>query len=239
MNAPDLDAVKVTANGGARHSTATVIAFSAGLGAVLPLATDIYLIVMPSIARDLGASLAATQRTMAVFALGLLPFSIYQLQSRAFYARGDTKTPALVQVLVSTILVLVDVAASVTLPAHTRIYGLAAGLVIANWVGAVATTTLLLRQLGSSRTTRIEADGGTAHSTVGALGRMTAAGLAGAVTAAGAAAALTPHLPRDWTGAAIVVTLASMADVVIYGAVLLILGVDEAKWPWLPHRATK
>jgi len=174
---------------------------------------------------------------LAVFALGLLPFSIYQLQSRAFYARSDTKTPALVQVLVSTTLILVDVAASVTLPAHTRIYGLAAGLVIANWVGAAVTTFLLRRQLGSSRATRTEAHSGTPHSTIGALVRMTAAGLAGAATAAGAAATLTPQLPTDWTGAAIVVALASVADVVVYGTVLLLLGVDEAKWPWRPHRA--
>jgi putative peptidoglycan lipid II flippase len=174
---------------------------------------------------------------LAVFALGLLPFSIYQLQSRAFYARSDTKTPALIQVLVSTTLVLVDVAASLTLPAHTRIYGLAVGLVIANWVGVAVTTTLLRRQLGSSRATRTEDHGGTAHSTIGALVRMTAAGLAGAATAALAAATLTPHLPTDWTGAAIVVAVASAADVVIYAAVLLLLGVDEAKWPWRPRGA--
>jgi drug/metabolite transporter (DMT)-like permease len=80
-------------------------------------------------------------------------------------------------------------------------------------------------------------DGGRPSPTIGALVRMTAAGLAGAATAAGAAATLTPHLPTDWTGAAIVVALASVADVVIYGTVLLLLGVDEAKWPWRPHRA--
>jgi len=172
---------------------------------------------------------------LAVFALGLLPFSIYQLQSRAFYARSDTKTPALVQVLVSTTMVLVDVAASMTLPAHTRIYGLAAGLVVASWVGAAVTTLLLRRQLGSSRVTSAEAHRGAPHSTIGALVRMTAAGLAGAATAAGAAASLTPHLPAGWAGAAIVVALASVADVVIYRTVLLLLGVDEAKWTWRPR----
>ncbi len=174
---------------------------------------------------------------LAVFALGLPPFSVYQLHSRAFYARGDTKTPALVQVLVSTTMVLVDVAASVTLPAHTRIYALAAGLVIANWVGVAVTTFLLRRQLGSARATRTEVHRGTPHSTIGSLGRMTAAGLAGAATAVGAAATLTPHLPTDWTGAAIVVAAASVADVVVYGTVLLLLGVDEAKWPWRPPQA--
>ena len=52
------------------HPRWAIIAFAAGLGGVMPLATDIYLIVMPGIARDLGASLAATQSTMATFGLG-------------------------------------------------------------------------------------------------------------------------------------------------------------------------
>jgi putative peptidoglycan lipid II flippase len=166
---------------------------------------------------------------LAVFALGLLPFSIYQVQSRAFYALGDTKTPALVQVSVSTAMVLVDVAASTTLPAHVRIYGLAAGLVAANCVGAALTTSLVRRRLGSLHATGTAADPGTRHSMIGALGRMAVAGLAGAAAAAGAAAVLTPLLPRDWIGAAIVVALASVADLVIYVAVLVLLGVDEAR----------
>ena len=49
---------------------ATIIGFVAGLSAIMPLTTDIYLIVMPSIARDLAASPAAVQSTMAIFALG-------------------------------------------------------------------------------------------------------------------------------------------------------------------------
>ena len=166
---------------------------------------------------------------LAVFALGLLPFSIYQVQSRAFYALGDTKTPALVQVFVSTAMVLVDVAASTTLPAHVRIYGLAAGLVAANCVGAAVTISLVRRRLGSSHPTGTAADAGPRYSMIGALGRMAVAGLAGAATAAGVAAVLTPLLPRDWIGAAIVVALASVADLAIYVAVLLLLGVDEVR----------
>lgn len=57
-------------DGGGRRSVAAIIAFSAGLGAVMPLATDIYVIMLPAIALDFGASLAATQRTMVSFALG-------------------------------------------------------------------------------------------------------------------------------------------------------------------------
>ena len=76
MNSPSSSAT-VAANDAARQpSTAIIIAFSAGLGAVMPLATDIYVIMLPSIARDFGASLAATQRTMVTFALG---FGLAQL----------------------------------------------------------------------------------------------------------------------------------------------------------------
>ena len=62
-----------------------------------------------------------------------------------------------------------------------------------------------------------------------ALGRMVVAGLAGAAAAAGVSAALTPFLPRDWIGAALVVALASVADLVIYVAVMLLLGVEEVR----------
>jgi putative peptidoglycan lipid II flippase len=166
---------------------------------------------------------------LAVFALGLLPFCIYQLQSRTFYALGDTKTPALVQVFVSTAMVLVDVVASAILPVHVRMYGLAAGLVAANCVGAAVTTMLVRRRLGSSRANGTGADAGIGQSTISALSRMTVAGLAGAAAAAAAAAALAFLVPNGWMGAALVVAVASLVDLVVYGAVLLFLGVDEAR----------
>ena len=65
--------------------------------------------------------------TLAVFAVGLVPFSVYQLQSRAFYAMKDTRTPALIQVAVSVVLVVVDVALSVAVSGPGRVYVLAAG----------------------------------------------------------------------------------------------------------------
>lgn len=51
-------------------SQTKLIAFSAGFAGLMPMATDIYLIVMPAISRDFGASLAATHTSMVAFALG-------------------------------------------------------------------------------------------------------------------------------------------------------------------------
>lgn len=48
----------------------TLIAFSAAFAGLMPMATDIYLILMPAISRDFGASLAATHMSMAAFAMG-------------------------------------------------------------------------------------------------------------------------------------------------------------------------
>ena len=165
---------------------------------------------------------------LGILAIGLLPFSIYQLQSRAFYAMSDTRTPALVQVLVSTSMVVVDVSASALLPDGSRVYGLAAGLVVANCVGAGVATVLVRRRLGSAD--RRPADGpGSRPSQARALWRMLAAGVAGAVAAGAVAMALTPNVPRDWTGSALVLTLACLADLVIYAGALVLLKVDEAR----------
>lgn len=48
----------------------SLIAFAAAFAGLMPMATDIYLVLMPAIARDFGASLAATHASMAAFALG-------------------------------------------------------------------------------------------------------------------------------------------------------------------------
>jgi putative peptidoglycan lipid II flippase len=174
---------------------------------------------------------------LGVLAIGLLPFSIYQLQSRMFYAMADTRTPALVQVLVSTVLIVVDVSASAVLPDDLRMYGLAAGLVVANCVGAAVTTVLVRRKLAKAdeeAECRPEAEpdaGGpdTPAPIAGALRRMLVAGLTGAAAAAGVAMALTPAVPRDWIGAALVLAVASLADLVTYAGALTILKVDEAR----------
>jgi putative peptidoglycan lipid II flippase len=165
---------------------------------------------------------------LGILAIGLLPYSIYQLQSRAFYAMSDTRTPALIQILVSMAMIVVDVGASALLPDGSRMYGLASGLVVANCVGACVATVLVRRRLGTVGGAPAE-DPGSRASQAHALWRVLTAGVAGGVAAAGVALALTPAVSRDWTGAALVLTLASLADLLIYAGALVLLKVDEAR----------
>jgi putative peptidoglycan lipid II flippase len=80
---------------------------------------------------------------LAVFACGLVAFSSYQLQLRAFYAMQDTRTPALINLAVNATTVLVDVALYVALPARWQVVGLAAGQASSYLVGVVVCTTVL------------------------------------------------------------------------------------------------
>lgn len=50
-----------------------------------------------------GAGVRLISSAVAVFGVALLPFTAFQLMTRAFYARGDTRVPALVNVVVNTV----------------------------------------------------------------------------------------------------------------------------------------
>ncbi|MCW2599307.1 MAG: integral rane protein MviN [Frankiales bacterium] len=88
---------------------------------------------------------------LAVFACGLLAFSAYQLQLRAFYALQDTRTPAVINLTVNLATVVVDVLLFVTLPNHLKIVGLAAGQTASYLVGSVICTRVLARRVPRDR----------------------------------------------------------------------------------------
>ena len=85
---------------------------------------------------------------LAVFALGLVPFSAYQLQLRAFYAMQDTRTPTLINLAVNVTVVAVDLALYAVLPDRYVVLGLAAGHAASFAVGLLVCTRVLNRRLG-------------------------------------------------------------------------------------------
>jgi putative peptidoglycan lipid II flippase len=85
---------------------------------------------------------------LAVFAVGLVPFSTYQLQLRAFYALQDTRTPTLINLGVNATLVVVGVVLYVLLPDRFEVLGLAAGHAASFVAGLVLCSVVLSRRLG-------------------------------------------------------------------------------------------
>jgi putative peptidoglycan lipid II flippase len=125
-------------------------------------------------------------RTLAVFAVGLPAFSAYQLLLRVFYARQDSRTPALINFWANAVNVVADVVAVLVLPADLRVPGLAAGFVLSYVVGSV----LAIRRL------RIPLGGLDGRRVARLVVRVTLAGTLG-----GALAYLVSRAARDLTGA--------------------------------------
>jgi len=85
---------------------------------------------------------------LGVFAVGLVPFSTYQLQLRAFYAMQDTRTPTLINLGVNATLVVVDVTLYLLLPDAYKVVGLAAGHAASFLAGLVICSVVLSRRIG-------------------------------------------------------------------------------------------
>jgi putative peptidoglycan lipid II flippase len=85
---------------------------------------------------------------LAVFALGLVPFSFFQLELRAFYATRDTRTPAVLNIWVNAVNVAVDVVLYVVLPDRWRVVGLALGYATSYAVGLALMSRALRERIG-------------------------------------------------------------------------------------------
>ncbi len=85
---------------------------------------------------------------LGVFAVGLVPFSTYQLQLRAFYAMQDTRTPTLINLGVNATLIVVDVTLYLLLPDDLKVIGLAAGHATSFVAGLVICSIVLSRRIG-------------------------------------------------------------------------------------------
>ena len=122
--------------------------------AILVPAAVAYVVLGPSLATLVfghGETTAAEARfigqLLAVFACGLVAFSTYQLQLRAFYALQDTRTPAFINLAVNATTVVVDVLLYVSLPERQQVLGLAAGQASSYLVGVAVCTAVLARRV--------------------------------------------------------------------------------------------
>jgi putative peptidoglycan lipid II flippase len=111
------------------------------LGGPLAIALFGYGSTSPADARYLG-------EVFAIFSLGLLPYMLFQLLLRVFYALHDSRTPAIIGVGAMLVNIGANLAALEILPARLVVAGLGAGFGLANLFGTVAAWWVLSRRIG-------------------------------------------------------------------------------------------
>jgi putative peptidoglycan lipid II flippase len=96
-----------------------------------------------------------TGATLAGFAVGLVPFSAFQVQLRAWLAMHDSRTPALVNLAITAVNVVADVALYLALPSRQKVVGLALGFSLSYVVGTLWFARLLRVRLGRANEHRV------------------------------------------------------------------------------------
>ena len=133
--------------------------------------------------RFLPADTAATADAVRLYAVGLAGYSAVRITSPAFYAIGESRTPA----IVSGVVILVNIAASLVL---VRVLGFA-GLALGTSIAAMTNAALLLWRL------RARLGGLDDRRLIATLAKVTAAAAAMAVAAVTILAAMNRALPGD------------------------------------------
>ena len=133
--------------------------FSIGvrLAAVIVVPTAVYLALLGGPLAEFlfsyGSNTPADARyigeVFGLFALGLVPYMLTQLQLRVFYSFQDSRTAALVGLLTMGVTIAAALVAKSVLPGANVVAGLAVAYGIANLVGTVTGWALLLRRVGS------------------------------------------------------------------------------------------
>jgi putative peptidoglycan lipid II flippase len=218
---------RMSAHAAARRPDHVRADFSAGLrlSSVIVVPSALVLAVLgPDLAEVFlahGATSVASARYMgevfAVLCLGLVPYTVFQLQLRVFYALHDSRTPALIGVLTMIVNVGANYAALTALPPGQVVAGLGFAFGLGNLAGSVLAWRLLSRRLGGM-------DG----RVIGAcLLRTHAAAVPAALLALAVALAAATVLPPGPLGALVAVTLAGAAALLLYLFLARVFRVSE------------
>jgi len=154
---------------------------------------------------------------LAVFALGLVPFSGHHLVLRGFYAQQDTRTPVFLNVALVSVNVVIALALSRVLAADVLVVGLAGSYVLSYWVGFLLSGRVLGRRLGGLDGPRV----------VRTYLRLLVAGLAGALAALLVVALVHRSADSGTAGSAIAVVGGGAAGAAAYLAAAARLHVTE------------
>ncbi|MEX2202512.1 MAG: murein biosynthesis integral membrane protein MurJ [Actinomycetota bacterium] len=163
----DIDGFRRLLSQGIRATAAIVI--PAALGYLVLARPIVRLLLEHGVTTPSSGDLVSD--VLIAFALGLFPFSAFQLLLRAYYAMQNTRTPALVNLVAVTINIAADLV--LFFGFDLGIQGLALGHAISYAFGSVVLLLLIRLRLGGIDGARV----------LGTIGRTLLAGVATAATA--------------------------------------------------------
>lgn len=153
---------------------------------------------------------------LVAFSIGMLPFSLFQLMLRAFYAMQDTRTPALINIAAVTVNTVANLLFVFVL--DLGVQGLALGYAVGYAFAATAAIVIVRRRAG-------RLDG---RRTLGTVARVSVAAAIGAVAARLVADAIARGLGISAVGEqAVQVFGAVLAGMLVFGISALILRIEE------------
>ncbi len=220
-----LNEVATDVSEGMRLIGALIIPCVAFLGIFGPLIGTLFF----SVGANRGAAATYTGLVVSAFAVGLLPFSLFYMLLRGWYAVENTRTPFIVMVIYNVIAMPLTIVMFLLAPDAYKVVSLALAYGIAYWITLVVTWTLLQRRLGSldskhtvATLVRITVAAGV--STV--IGFGVAIGIVAGVLALSGQPALTLRT-GSWLVALSCVLIGGVVTVVVYVAAARLLGIRE------------
>lgn len=162
---------------------------------------------------DAGANLVG--RVVQLFAVGLPAYSCFLVFTRAFYALGDTKTPALVNAGTVVVASVLAAAFFMSLPEGWEVPGLALGHSLGFLLGSIVMGRALARRIGSIGGPRLRQ------------------ALARAVVVALVALGVMVVIERALTGDSNVAALVELIATSVAGAIVYLGGMRLARSPEL------
>jgi putative peptidoglycan lipid II flippase len=168
-----------------------------------------------------GSTSAASARYLgeifAVFSLGLLPFTLFQLLLRVFYAMHDSRTPALIGLVTMTINITANVVALAILPPQHVVAGLGAGFGVASLTGTAVAWRVMSRRIGGL-------DG---YAIRDSLVRMHAAAIPAAIFAVAVSVMVSAVIPGGRLAALVTVAVGGTGALFLYVLFSKAFGVQE------------
>ena len=121
---------------------------------IVPIAVALACLGQPAAAiagavGSLGGNTVAIGQTMQAFSIAMVAFTVHYLMLRGFYANEDTRTPFLIQIVISVVNIVTAIVLTSLVDPYRVAMMLALSYGIAYVVGSVLSVSLLARKVGT------------------------------------------------------------------------------------------